>query len=474
MKIQPIVGLEIHIQIKTNTKAFCTCATNYFQSEPNTFVCPVCFGLPGALPVPSEELINRAILLGLALDPQHLGKNLAIHSRFDRKNYFYPDLPKGYQITQYYQPIITSGQIKISNKVVHIAEAHIEEDAAKSIHETGRTLIDYNKSGMPLFEIVSKPEMSSGAEAEEYAKAIQQIIRYLEISDADIEKGSMRVEPTVNLEITTDNSQVIHTPLSEIKNIASLKFAHSAIEYEIIRQKKEWQETGITKSPTNKTTRGWDSQKNQTYLQRDKEGAADYRYFPEPDIPPIILTQEMIDTQKARLPELPDEKISRYLGYGLTKSEAKVLSEDKSFSQKFDLVLGPVPNEDFAKFTANRFLGSAKPTIEDKPISDLNPQLFHLGFAAVQSGQTSSNLINEAILVSLKTNQPLTFATQDNNQEKIQAIVREVIKQNSKAVADYKKNPNSIGFLVGQVMKNSQGTINPSVVKQVLEQELDK
>ncbi len=473
MKIKPIVGLEIHIQIKTKTKAFCSCSTNYFQAEANTHVCPVCFGLPGALPVPNQELINRAILLGLALDPNHNGQNLAMLSQFDRKNYFYPDLPKGYQISQYYKPIITAGEIKISKKTIHIAEAHIEEDAAKSIHETGQTLIDYNKSGMPLFEIVSKPEMDSGEEAEEYAKNIQQLIRYLEISDADIEKGSMRVEPTVNLQITTDDSQTVYTPLVEIKNIASLKFAKAAIEYEIKRQENDWRQTGITKSSSNKTTRGWDSQKNQTYLQRDKEGAADYRYFPEPDIPPIVLTNELIEFQKSKLPELPEAKINRYLSYSLSPVDAKILAEDKGFANKFDAILGNSPDPDFAKFVANRFLGSAKPVIEAS-MNLPNAQLFRDGYQAVISKQASANAINEAILQSLKTGQPLSYVSQSTDIEGIQQIVKQILGQNPKAIADYQKNPNSIGFLMGQVIKASNGQANPQIAKQLLEQELNQ
>lgn len=472
MKIKPIIGLEIHIQIKTKTKAFCSCSTNYFQAEPNTHVCPVCFGLPGALPVPNQELINRAILLGLALDPSHSGQNLAMHSHFDRKNYFYPDLPKGYQISQYYQPIITAGEIKISGKIIHIAEAHIEEDAAKSIHETGQTLVDYNKSGMPLFEIVSKPEMDSGEEAEEYAKSIQQLIRYLEISDADIEKGSMRVEPTVNLQITTDDGQIVYTPLVEIKNIASLKFAKAAIEYEIKRQENDWRQTGITKSPSNKTTRGWDSQKSQTYLQRDKEGAADYRYFPEPDIPPIIITTELIESQKSKLPELPVAKINRYSSYGLSLVDAKILADDKSFAFKFDTVLGTSPDTDFVKFVANRFLGSAKPIIESTN-SPIDPQLFSDAFKAVTTGQTNTNSINEAIIESLKSRKTLSFTSQNSDTTSILKIVKQVLLQNPKAIADYQKNPNSIGFLVGQVIKASSGQANPQIAKQLLEQELN-
>ncbi len=469
MKITPIIGLEIHIQIKTQTKAFCGCSTNYFGHEPNTHVCAVCMGLPGALPVPSKELIYRAIRLGLALDPTKTGKNISKYTQFDRKNYFYPDLPKGYQISQYYHPIIIGGEVQITGKTIHIAEAHIEEDAAKSTHESTRTLIDYNKSSMPLFEIVSAPEMQSGLEAEEYAKNIQQIIRYIGISDADIEKGSMRVEPTINVKIESDDGNTVYTPLVEIKNIASLKFARDAIEYEIKRQVRQYQEDGIVKSSTNKTTRGWDSQKSATFPQRDKEGAADYRYFPEPDIPPIVITEEMITSQKELLPELPVEKVARFTSLGVSEVDAKIIALNLEFAQKFDSIIDANGDKEFVKFVANRFLGSAKPTIESA--KTLSKKLFSDAYEAVKNGHATANAINVALEQALSTDKPLTnfYTPQVSDTDAIELIARQVINANPKAVEDYKKNPNSIGFLVGAVMKESRGSANPALARQILE-----
>lgn len=467
MKITPIIGLEVHIQIKTMTKAFCGCSTDYFGHPPNSHVCPVCFGMPGALPVLNQELVRRAVLLGIALNA-----DINRESFFERKNYFYPDSPKSYQITQHQKPIVQNGQLTISlptgDKVIRIHEAHIEDDAAKSLHEATQTLVDFNKAGVPLIEIVSHPDMRAPEEVELYAYKLQQLVRYLNISDADIEKGSMRIEPTVNLEITTDDGQTHFTPLVEVKNIASMKFASQAVAYEIQRQEKQWLEDHEDKTDQNKTTRGYDSEQKITFLQRSKEEAADYRYFPEPDLPPLSLTVDYVNSLKQELPELPDAKIGRYQSLGISPIDSAILASDLSFSQKFDQVLASSQDPDFPKFLTNRFLGSAKSLIEN--LSDLNPNHFLEGFLAVKRGDASANVINDALNISLKTGQQLTYPKLSNNQAETKKFVETVIAQNPKAVADYKKNPGSIGFLLGQVMKNSQNTLNPQLVRQLLEE----
>ena len=303
MKITPIIGLEVHVELKTKSKMFCSCNAEHFHAQPNAHTCPVCLGLPGALPVPNKTACEWTIKLGLAL-----GCSINGESFFERKNYFYPDLPKGYQITQLQKPFAINGKLDVNGRLIRINRAHQEEDTGKSVHIYGTTLLDFNRSGVPLVEIVSEPDLQSAEEAKKYLNKIQQLIRYIGVSDADIEKGSMRCEPTINLCI----DDKYYTPLAEIKNVASLTGVMNAINYEIKRQAEQFEVDHQEKSSKNKTTRGWDAEKNQTFLQREKEGSADYRYFPEPDIPPIIFTKDQIEAIRATLPELPDAKFAKY------------------------------------------------------------------------------------------------------------------------------------------------------------------
>lgn len=313
---KPIIGIEVHVELKTASKMFCSCQSEYFQAEPNTHTCPICLGLPGALPAPNKQAIEWTIMLGLALDCE-----IPLLSKFDRKNYFYPDLPKGYQISQYDAPLARNGkwqmpacpQSRANGKLIRIRRVHLEEDTGKLIHKGDATLIDFNRSGVPLVEIVTDPDMNSTEEVKIFLQKLQQIIRYLGISDADMEKGQMRCEPTVNLELEKDGRKV-YTPLVELKNINSFRFVQKAIDFEIRRQIEEFESSGVEKQPGNKTTRGWSEQKGQTYLQRSKEEAEDYRYFPEPDIPPIRWSKGQIANCKLQITnlELPEEKICRF------------------------------------------------------------------------------------------------------------------------------------------------------------------
>lgn len=462
MKITPIIGLEVHVELKTKSKMFCSCRADHFHVKPNTHTCPVCLGLPGALPVPNKRACEWCLKLGLAL-------NCSINEQsfFERKNYFYPDLAKGYQITQLQKPFAINGYLNIEGHKIRINRAHMEEDTGKSIHIDGSTLLDFNRSGVPLVEIVSEPDIQSAEQAKKYLNKLQQIIRYIGISDADIEKGSMRCEPTVN--VCLDDK--FYTPLVEIKNVASLTGVMNAINYEIKRQIDAYQSDGITKNSSNKTTRGWDADKNQTFLQREKEGSADYRYFPEPDIPPIIFNKEQIEEIRQSLPVLPDEKIAQYKLLGLSDYDAFILADTKESAEIFDKIISIESSREFAKFSANLLTGPLKTIKID--INKINPDYFKKLFD--HKLDFSSTAIKQLILDSYQTGlDPLEIAKEKNlfqvsDTNTLEQFAKEVIEANPKAVEDYHQNPLAIGFLVGQLMKVSKGSANPQTGKEILE-----
>ncbi|HOY61044.1 MAG TPA: Asp-tRNA(Asn)/Glu-tRNA(Gln) amidotransferase subunit GatB [Candidatus Woesebacteria bacterium] len=462
MKITPIIGLEVHVELKTKSKMFCGCRADHFHVKPNTHTCPVCLGLPGALPVPNKRACEWCLKLGLAL-------NCSINEQsfFERKNYFYPDLVKGYQITQLQKPFAINGYLNIESHKIRINRAHMEEDTGKSIHVDGSTLLDFNRSGVPLVEIVSEPDIQSAEQAKKYLNKLQQIIRYIGISDADIEKGSMRCEPTVN--VCLDDK--FYTPLVEIKNVASLTGVMNAINYEIKRQIDAYQSDGITKNYSNKTTRGWDADKNQTFLQREKEGSADYRYFPEPDIPPIIFNKEQIEEIRQSLPVLPDEKIAQYKLLGLSDYDAFILADTKESAEIFDKIISIESSREFAKFSANLLTGPLKTIKID--INKINPDYFKKLFD--HKLDFSSTVIKQLILDSYQTGlDPLEIAKEKNlfqvsDTNTLEQFAKEVIEANPKAVEDYHQNPLAIGFLVGQLMKVSKGSANPQTGKEILE-----
>ena len=472
MKTTPIIGLEVHVELKTKSKMFCGCSADHFHVDPNTHTCPVCLGLPGALPVPNKTACEWCIKLGLSL-----GCTINEETFFERKNYFYPDLAKSYQITQLQKPFAINGKLDIDGHEIRINRAHQEEDTGKSVHFNGETLLDFNRSGVPLVEIVSEPDLISAEEAKKYLNKIQQIVRYIGVSDADIEKGSMRCEPTVNVKIETDSGEVIYTPLAEIKNVASLTGVMNAINYEIKRQIDEYQSNGITKNSTNKTTRGWDAEKNQTFLQREKEGSADYRYFPEPDIPPIVFTKVQIEEIKKSLPELPEQKIAKYKSLNLSDYDANLLAEDSIFSTAFEKALTSSTDPEYAKFVANLLNGAIRTSLNETAteinLEKINPKHFQDIYS--EKSELSSTAIKQLILESYNSGtEPLKFAADNNlfqvsDTGALEGFAKEVIAANPKAVEDYRKNPLAIGFLVGQLMKISKGSANPQTGKEILE-----
>ncbi|MBU0646310.1 Asp-tRNA(Asn)/Glu-tRNA(Gln) amidotransferase subunit GatB [Patescibacteria group bacterium] len=336
--LEPVIGLEIHIQLKTKSKMFCGCATHDSAVAPNTNICPICLGHPGTLPVPNEQAVRSAILIGLALNCE-----IASHSKFDRKNYFYPDLPKGYQISQFDLPVAAHGHLTVSvpgpggrtSVRIDITRAHLEEDAAKNLHhaETGKTYVDYNRGGTPLVEIVTEPDFTSPAQAKAFLQELRLIARYLNISDADMEKGHLRCDANISMRQRDAAGAIVGPrfhPKTEIKNLNSFKHVERALEYEIQRQTKLWESDA---PPAESTTRGWDDVKQKTVEQRTKEGSADYRYFPEPDIPPLELTA-LAEELRSQIPELPAARRARFIDeYGLRPEDAAQICEDKALSE---------------------------------------------------------------------------------------------------------------------------------------------
>lgn len=409
MTITPIIGLEVHVELTTKSKMFCGCPASHFGKDPNTQTCPVCLGLPGALPVPNQKAIEDTIKIGLALNCE---VNEVTH--FDRKNYFYPDLPKGYQISQYDQPLCINGFVQLEGgKKIKVERVHLEEDTGKLQHTTLNgervSLIDFNRSGVPLVEIVSFPDISSSEEAKEYLKKIHSIVRELGVSSADMEKGQMRLEPTVNVQIGNK-----FTPLVELKNINSFNFAVQAIEYEIKRQSEEFEKEGIEKSGGNKKTRGYDSFKKITFPQREKEEAKDYRYFPEPDIPPLRISPSIVEKLRQELPQLPDALVAELIYLGVKPADAKILSKNKSAMA----VLKDNPNLDIAK------LGSL--------------------------------IVNKKINLSgdIKSQYRSLTAVGETDEEKLMPIIEKIIAGNPKVVEQYKSGKTeTLGFFIGQVMR---------------------
>ena len=412
-KVTPIIGLEVHVELTTKSKMFCACPADHFGKSPNSQTCPVCLGLPGALPVPNKQAIEDTIKIGLALNCE-INEN----NHFDRKQYFYPDLPKGYQISQYDQPLCHDGYLTLdSGKKIRILRVHLEEDTGKLQHTTigseKVSLVDFNRSGVPLVEIVSEPDLSSSEEAKEYLKKIHAIVRQLGVTSADMEKGQMRLEPTVNLNVAGH-----FTPLVELKNINSFNFAVTALEYEIKRQLSEWQKTGVEKTKSNKTTRGYDSVKKITFPQRLKEEAKDYRYFPEPDIPPLIISPTAVAEIKSALPLLPEAIIGQLTALGVKMNDAKILSKDKTA---------------LAALRANSGLDQAKLAnlIVNKKIdlaADIEPQFTRL----TQIGETDA--------------------------AKLAPLIDQVLMENPQVVEDYKKGKITVlGFLIGQVRRTAKG-----------------
>lgn len=445
-KYTPVIGLEVHVELKTKSKMFCTCSASYFGEEPNTHTCPVCLGLPGALPVPNKLAIELCIKIALALNC-----NINEFSKFDRKNYFYPDLAKGYQISQYDLPFGENGFIELKNgKKMRIRRVHMEEDTGKLSHQEidGKkvSLIDFNRSGVPLVEIVTEADFDNAQEVKEYLERLQQIVRYLDVSNADMDKGEMRLEPNISLRKGEKQSEYLKESelpnyKVEVKNINSFKFVEKAVNFEIDRQKEILEEG---KTPAQET-RGWNEDKGKTFSQRSKEEAHDYRYFPEPDIPPIHLPKGAVGRLSNHVPELPDKKLARFeADYALPEYDAEILTREKPLAEYFEEAVKKKPENLDAKAIANWIINKK---IDYEKVSV------------------------EALLKQITAAKQV--ATVD--EKELEKIISEVIKENEKAVNDYKNGKETVMmFLLGQTMRKLGKKVDTDLVINSLKKALGK
>lgn len=471
MEMEVVIGLEIHAQLSTNTKMWCSCDNDSFGAKPNTRTCPVCTGFPGMLPTLNAEALKKGIRAASAL-----GCTIKNFSKFDRKNYFYPDLPTGFQISQYDQPISENGKVEILFESRHhkigITRAHLENDAGKLTHTDDGTLVDFNRAGAPLLEIVSEPDLRSPEEAKVFAQEIQKILRAVDASDADMEKGMMRFDASISLRPVGEKKLY---PRAEVKNLNSFTGLQRALEFEIARQKKLW---SAGTPPDHESTRGWDDATGKTRELRKKESADDYRYFPEPDLPPLRLSDDEIAELCGEIPELPLAKMTRYRNeLKLTEAEALRLSEEPALVEFFEataeksgdakksanLILSVLladPEWGSSAITPDHVADVIRLTAENKISSTGGKQILE---SAMRSGEKTEKLMTDLGL------------EQVSDTGAIKAWCAEALMENPAAVEKFKNGKeNIIGFLVGQVMKKSGGAANPPVVQEILREQLKK
>ncbi|WP_027406264.1 Asp-tRNA(Asn)/Glu-tRNA(Gln) amidotransferase subunit GatB [Anaerovibrio sp. RM50] len=479
MSYEAVIGLEIHSELKTNTKIFCGCATT-FGAEHNTHVCPVCLGLPGVLPTLNKRVLEFAIKAGLALNCE-----INKFSKFDRKNYYYPDLPKNWQTSQYDLPICENGYVDITKsngetKRIRITRIHMEEDAGKLVH-SGNTIkdsdtsnVDYNRTGVPLIEIVSEPDMSSPEEARLYMEKVKSILQYIDVSNCKMEEGNLRAD--LNVSLRPAGSDVLGTR-TEMKNINSFKAVEEALTYEIERQEEVLEDGGHIIQET----RTWDPDRGITLSMRSKENAHDYRYMPEPDLVPIITTDEEIEAFRNSLPELPDARKARLEEqFGLSAYDAGIITSSRDMAEYFD---GVIETGADAKLAANWIMGDLSKNLnaESLEIADSPVDAKRLGemIGLISKGTISSKIAKKVFEEMWKCPDSPEKIVKDKglvqitDTKAIEEIVDKVIEANQKAVEDYKSgNKKAIGALVGQVMKQSKGKANPQTVNQLLAQKL--
>lgn len=492
MRLQPVIGLETHVELSTKTKMFCGCNAHDEGALPNTHVCPVCTGHPGTLPVPNAAALRDAVLLGLALNG-----TIAEHSKFDRKHYFYPDLPKAYQISQFDLPVMQHGELVIDVPEegavrIGIERMHLEEDSAKNIHgDDGKTYVDFNRSSVPLCEIVTKPDFRNSAQAKAYVQEMRLLVRMLGISEGDLERGHLRCDVNVSLREVDENGLPIGpmNPKTEIKNINSFRAIERAIDYEIARQTALW-EAGTP--PTVTTTRGWNDTTQTTDAQRTKEDSADYRYFPEPDIPPLDLREFVIEI-KRNLPELPRAKRARFIEeYGFKPDVAKQIVDDAALAAFTEATISELRAElgssakdiDLAKLVSGWILTKFGSVLanEGHTIADAKttPERFAEFLALVAHGKLTAQkgleVLSQMEFRSLEVSEAMEVvgASSINDSSVINAIVAEALEKNAAEVTRYKNGEEKLfPFLLGQVMKAAKGNADPGAATEALKKALN-
>lgn len=467
----PTIGLEIHAELNTKSKMWCGCKNDPYEEKPNANVCEICMAHPGTLPVPNKEAVKKVIQVGLAL-----GSDIANFTEFDRKNYFYPDIPKGYQISQYLYPIVQGGSIN----GIKITRVHLEEDTASSSHDNdGYTLVNYNRAGVPLMELVTEPVIHSAEEAGAFARELQRILRYLGASEANMEMGQMRVE--ANISVSKDKNKF--GTKCEVKNLNSFRSVEEAIRHEIERHIATLEEGGTIVQET----RGWDEVKQETFSQRKKENAHDYRYFPDPDLPKMYLHEAFdIETLRKELPELPEAKRKRLKSsFDLKDDVIEILVNDKDAAIYFDDVMGTSKDKQFATLVANYLVGDIYGLLKKEqkelvvanfPASQATAALVGMIMKNELSSRGAKDLL--PLILEDKTADPKALAEekgliQKNDPELLKSIVKEVIAESAKQVAEYKSGKESMFmYFVGQCMKKSKGAGNPQLFQELLKEAL--
>jgi aspartyl-tRNA(Asn)/glutamyl-tRNA(Gln) amidotransferase subunit B len=476
---EAVIGLEVHVQLLTETKMFCRCP-NRFGAAPNTLVCPVCLGYPGTLPVPNHQAVDLAVRLALAL-----GFAVRETSVFARKNYFYPDLPKGYQISQFDRPLAEDGLVPLaqSDKQVRVERLHLEEDAGKLLHEApgggalpGQSLVDFNRCGVPLVEIVSRPDMSSASEAQDYLQTLHQLLLYTQTSDGNMEEGSLRCD--ANVSVRRRGETALGTK-AEVKNLNSFRNVARAIEHEIERQTALIESGGRVAQET----RSFDAATGTTRLMRSKEEAHDYRYFPDPDLPPLVVTAERMEAIRAGLPELPWQRRARLAAqYGLPAADAQVLTASRELADYYEAATAALPAN--PKGIANWVQGEVLRDVKERRVEldgTIAPERLAALVAMVDAGKISNSAAKEVFAAVAPAGGDPAAAVerlglaQVSDTSQIERWIDEVIEQNPAQVAQYRAGKVQIvGFLVGQVMKRSGGRAEPKVVQQLMRQALER